>query len=135
SKHPGVTLVIYAHGTSRCGAPPRKENDELEARISSWTAPALARIQGTWLADMPGPVPQFPRLSEIADAYLYLGPRDLALSEPSSALYFLDKDASNELDRRMKIGAGLMIPDNVDPEEVRKVDANPLRCGADVRLQ
>ena len=132
-KHAGVTLVIYTHGSFGCDAPARNENDELEARISSWTAPALSRIKGTWLGDLREP--PLPPLAEIADAYLYLGPRELALSEPSPALYFLDKDAMSELDRRTKIGAGLMIADNVDPEQTRKVDANPLRCNADVRFR
>ena len=96
--------------------------------MASWAVPSLARIKGTWLGDIAAPIQPSPTLSEVADAYLYLGPRDLALSEPSPALFFLDKEAVSELDRRTKMEVGL-IAANVDPEHIRRVDANPLPCG------
>ncbi len=43
------------------------------------------------------PVEAKSKFSEMADAYLYLGPRDLLLNDPTPAEIFLDKDYMTEL--------------------------------------
>ncbi len=65
------------------------------------------------------------RFSEMADAYLYLGPRDLLLNEPTPAEIFLDKDYMAELQRRAAIMGGGPITDEANPEKVAERDANP----------
>jgi hypothetical protein len=63
--------------------------------------------------------------SEMVDAYLYLGPRDLLLNEPTPAEIFLDKDYMAELQRRAAIMGGGPITDEANPEKVSERDSNP----------
>jgi hypothetical protein len=65
------------------------------------------------------------KFSEMADAYLYLGPRDLLLNEPTPAQIFLDKDYTTELQRRKAIMGGDPITDVANPEKVSDRDSNP----------
>ncbi|NYF80168.1 hypothetical protein [Granulicella arctica] len=63
--------------------------------------------------------------SKMVDAYLYLGPRDLLLNEPTPAEIALDKDYMIELQRRSAIfGAGPMA-DDADPGKISERDSNP----------
>jgi hypothetical protein len=55
-------------------------NHALEQRLSSWQAPSLARLAGTWLGELQSGGNTVGRhasqpLASVADAYLYLGPR------------------------------------------------------------
>jgi hypothetical protein len=59
------------------------------------------------------------------DAYLYLGPRDLLLNEPTPAEIFLDKDYMAELQRRAAILGGGPMTDDADPQKVSARDSNP----------
>ena len=65
------------------------------------------------------------KFSEMADAYLYLGPRDLLLNEPTPAQIILDKDYMTELQRRTAIMGGDPITDAANPEKVSDRDSNP----------
>jgi hypothetical protein len=56
------------------------------------------------------------------DGYLYLGPRELMLTEPRPAQVFTDVDYLNELRRRATLRPGA-INDQTDPEKVREQDA------------
>ena len=62
---------------------------ELDGRLREWRPPALARLKGTWLGDAHvGPASSTPRFEDIADAFLYLGPRStLTTSLPSEEIY------------------------------------------------
>jgi hypothetical protein len=71
------------------------------------------------------PVEATSKFSEIVDAYLYLGPRDLLLNEPTPAEIFLDKDYMTELQRRAAIMGGGPITDQANPEKVSDRDSNP----------
>jgi hypothetical protein len=140
--YPGVTLVIADHEGFGNWTAVSKYNEEFEARLTSWPVPSLVQqMKGTWLADlldMPysagafyvkvkeGPSGKQTQLapvilkgfSKMVDAYLYLGPRDLQLSEPMPAEISMDKDYIAELQRR----AALM---GEDPSAILKVDSNP----------
>jgi|HubBroStandDraft_6_1064221.scaffolds.fasta_scaffold42113_2 hypothetical protein len=140
--YPGVTLVIADHEGFCNWTALTKYNDEFEARLTSWPVPSLVQqMKGTWLADlldMPysagafyfkvkeGPSGKQTQLapvvikgfSRMVDAYLYLGPRDLQLSEAMPAEISMDKDYVAELQRR----ATLM---EEDPLAILKVDSNP----------
>lgn len=115
--HPGQVLVIMTHR----GFGPR--NGELEPRLSSWPNPGMALIRDTWLGLLdaqlvfppsqivmvgpdgkPAPNPlERVKLSDIVDAYLYLGPRgSLTISTPPPEVY-QDKEYMQELERRSKL--------------------------------
>jgi hypothetical protein len=65
------------------------------------------------------------KFSDMADAYLYLGPRDLLLNEPTPAVIFSDKDYMAELQRRAAMMGDGPIADQADPEKVSDRDSNP----------
>ncbi len=71
------------------------------------------------------PIEATSKFSEMADAYLYLGPRNLLLNEPMPAEIFLDKDYMAELQRRAAIMGGGPITDPANPEKVYDRDSNP----------
>ena len=71
------------------------------------------------------PVEAESKFSEMVDAYLYLGPRDLLLNEPTPAEIFLDKDYMTELQRRAAIMGGGPITDEANPEKVSERDSSP----------
>lgn len=81
-----------------------------------------ANPKGTFAAM---PVEAEGKFSEMADAYLYLGPRDLLLNEPTPAGIFLDKDYMTELQRRAAIMGGGPITDEANPEKISDRDSNP----------
>lgn len=75
-RYPGSVYAVKPH--EFFGGPDR---EELERRVSTWLAPALAELRGTWLGAVPAaqafgdPPPALPgRLEERVDAYLVLGP-------------------------------------------------------------
>jgi hypothetical protein len=65
------------------------------------------------------------KFSKMADAYLYLGPRDLLLNEPTPAEIVLDKDYMTELQRRTAIMGGGPMADEVNPDKISVRDSNP----------
>jgi hypothetical protein len=65
------------------------------------------------------------KFSEMVDAYLYLGPRDLLLNEPTPAEIVLDKNYMTELQRRAAIIGGGPITDQTNPEKISDRDSNP----------
>jgi len=71
------------------------------------------------------PIEAQSKFSETVDAYLYLGPRDLLLNEPTPAEVFLDKEYMAELQRRSAIMGGGPITDQANPEKVSERDSNP----------
>jgi hypothetical protein len=65
------------------------------------------------------------RFSKMADAYLYLGPRDLLLNEPTPSEVVLDKDYMAELQRRAAIVGEGPMANQTDPEHIFDRDSNP----------
>jgi hypothetical protein len=82
---------------------------------------APAKAKGTFAEVPPEALLKF---SEKVDAYLYLGPRDLLLNEPTPAAVFLDKDYVTELQRRAAIMGGGPITDEANPKKVSERDSN-----------
>jgi hypothetical protein len=123
--YPGVTMVI---GTAMIfdssTAPPAP--GELEARMTSWSSPSLVRkVKGTWLMDIDNYY-----FSEMVDAYLYLGPTDLLLSEPRPAEIFLDKEYMAELRRRAEIIGDKFVTNQTDPDQISDEQFSPFLFGA-----
>jgi hypothetical protein len=87
-------------------------------RLPAGSAPA----KGTF-SELPADAQS--KFSEMADAYLYLGPRDLLLNEPTPAEIVLDKDYMAQLQRRAAIMGGGPMADETDPEKLSNRDRNP----------
>jgi hypothetical protein len=81
-----------------------------------------AKAKGTF-SELP-PEADF-KFSIMVDAYLYFGPRDLLLNEPTPAEIVLDKDYMAELQRRAAIvGEGPMAHQS-NPKTISDRDSNP----------
>jgi hypothetical protein len=99
--YPQSTYVIVPH--SGFAVP----NRELEAQLLQWPIPSLLPLAGTWIGNLASSV-VFPYyagapgvFSDLADGYLYLGPRaSLTASQPSPALYRGDAEWLAEVQRR-----------------------------------
>src|SRR5205823_10713585 len=100
-------------------------------KVQQWPVPSLIRTKGTAL---PGAtIALGSKVTQVIDAFLYLGPRDLALSEPSPAGIFLDADFMTELHRRAALTGWLTrkqitpsaISWSIDADEVREENASP----------
>jgi hypothetical protein len=118
---PGVTFVIADHEGFFNFRPLSQYNGELEARMTSWPIPSLVQnVKGTWLEDIDRYY-----FSDRVDAYLYLGPRDLMLNEPTPAEVFLDKDYAAELQRRAAMGKDRHLADMVNPQKIVENQFNP----------
>jgi hypothetical protein len=100
ARHPGATLLIWSHM-------PGWLTREVDSRLSSWPKPALALLQGTWLgATSVGERSRSPKLEELADGFLYLGPtKALTESKPSQEFY-RDPAYLRELLRRNRVQGG-----------------------------
>jgi hypothetical protein len=123
-KHPGVTFVIgTAPGIGTCGRPDSPETNTLQIAMNSLTVPSLVRTKSSTPA---GPLRGI-------DGYVYLGPRDLALTESHPADVFLDTEFIAELHRRATLTGWLAkqqaesfaISWSIDPAKVREEAANP----------
>jgi hypothetical protein len=134
--YPGITYVIADHIGFGNQMELPKDNDELEARMASWPVPALINIKGSWLAQLDAAYfntePAFPgqRGFPGIDGYLYVGPRDLLLSEPLSAQAMLDRDYLAELDQRADtLGTPPSAPSRTQTILDRAATASPFSFG------
>ena len=147
--YPGVTLVIAEHIGFGGSGPLAQYNGKFEKRLASWPVPSLApEMKGTWLADLldktyssgnifffgkgpdgkapqPVPVEAKNKFSQMVDAYLYLGPRDLLLRESIPAEISLNKGYMAELQRRAAIMGLGPITDQTNPEKISDRDYTP----------
>jgi hypothetical protein len=108
AKHPRTVYVVVPHvGFGR-------RNDELEPALAQWPVPALLPAREAWIGAL-SPNLLFAAgeewdeydpyanvtLADVADAYLYLGPRaSLTVSQPNPAIYRGDPAYLAELQRR-----------------------------------
>lgn len=98
SSHPTKVFGIWTH-TGNWG-----DISTVDSRLRGWKNPSLAVLRGTWLgATGAGPANGSPRMQELADALLYLGPIAAQTeSKPSDDLY-RDHAYLRELLRRDRI--------------------------------
>ena len=99
-RHPGITLLIWPHTSGYLIR-------DLEAHFTSWMKPSLVFVKGTWLgAAHVGELNNSPKLEELTDAFLYLGPaKSMKESRPSLEIY-RDQSYLRELLRRDEIQGG-----------------------------
>jgi len=94
--HPGTTFLVTADWMTK----------GLDARLAGWRPPVMVGLKGTWLGSTPVGPPGTPRLEDLADAFLYLGPTtSLTTSRPSPDIY-RDRTYLRELLRRDAIQGG-----------------------------
>ena len=111
-RYPGTMFVVVPHAIfDETMAVHRDEVDDLEKRLASWPIPAVARVRGTWLGEIPAylhfdniakivdpdgserfvrvpyigrdgiPLTEV-RLRDMVDSLLYLGPRQMLTFTP-----------------------------------------------------
>ena len=112
SGHPGETCFVLADPMTA----------ELDTRLAEWRPPVLARLRGTWLGDLHiGPPPGTPRLADLADEFLYLGPTTSLTSSTPSPDICRDTGYLLELLRRNDIQGG------ANTTELQRLQARYLR--------
>lgn len=119
--YPGVTFVISDLTVA---------DAEASAPFANWPSPSIARAKGTWVGALdlshflPPPTlidrdcnvhNDFPEhlqkpMGDLVDAFLYLGPKDLALREQLPAYVVLDDDYMTEVRRRESVLSGGKTP-------------------------
>jgi hypothetical protein len=108
--HRNAIYVIMAHNGFGNNSPLGVHNDEMERRLAAWPVPSMVALSHTWIGDLDGDYilsgEHHRHVSAMADAYLYLGPRDLLLKDPPAASAMLDTAYLAELDRRAKVREG-----------------------------
>ncbi len=133
-------------------------SEAIQKRFATWPVPSLALAKGTWLGTVKlgefdllpfrldqncNPLYDFPRdkpMDQLVDAFLYLGPTDLALKEPMPADVALDKaymtqwlwrtslltpplETLSQFDQGIVGGAGNppLLMGNLTPEAIRNI--------------
>jgi hypothetical protein len=110
--HPGAVFVVMTHHGFL------ERNEELEKRLASWPRPGLALVKNTWLGNLspllflPGTRyrdPSVPRklnkmkFQDVADAYIYLGPKDSLQQDTIPPEVQRDEEYQRELERRRQL--------------------------------
>jgi len=120
--YPGRTFVIQTHNGFAAFFD-LERGHQLEARMRSWPTPSIVALKGSWLADLDLPyfIWPFPKriagkaITDLADAYLYLGPGGSLTYERTPDTILNDTAYIAELSRRF--GA-------VDVEALRRRNLN-----------
>lgn len=116
----GVTPYLVVLGTNAV-----RGFDDLDPRFDAWRAPAIVALKDTWAGALPAmPVmtggevaPNALKMSDVADALLYVGPRD-ALTQVNVPREKLDGTAYGaEVNRRLMIQTGRTMEFDGPPEE------------------
>ena len=110
----GATTFVIVSGTNAVG-----RYDDLDKRFDSWTFPSIALLGGNWIGRLPalpvitgGTTPLTPneaRLEEVADAMLYLGPRDSLTQLHTTRAELKGTAYGKEIDRRLEIMLGTRV--------------------------
>jgi hypothetical protein len=139
-EYPRTAFVIFpytgASNRNQCALAPIVDGVSYESETATWPVPSLLRTKGTWLAAfgksraIPGAV-LFQSNPDVdpMDAFLYLGPPSLLMSEVPSVFTFVDEGFRRELQRRLGIipaGAGYLY--RINPDSARARDVEVLRC-------
>ena len=110
----GATTFVIVSGTNAVG-----RYDDLDKRFDSWTFPSIALLGDNWIGRLPalpiitgGTTPSAPgetKLEDVADAMLYLGPRDTLTQLHTTRADLQGTTYGKEIDRRLEIMFGTRI--------------------------
>jgi hypothetical protein len=110
----GATTFVIVSGTNVVG-----RYDDLDKRFDSWTFPSIALVGGHWIGRLPAlpvitggttpPTPDGAKLEEVADAMLYLGPRDSLTQLHMTRADLQGTTYGKEIDRRVEIMFGTRV--------------------------
>jgi len=128
----GASTYLIVFGTNAVGG-----YDDLDKRFDAWSMPAIVEFRGNWVGELSAmPVlmggtapPTSMKLGEVADALLYVAPRD-ALTQVFMARPELDGTAyGEELDRRLMIQVGRTMNFLRDSDEAPLFERPRARSG------
>jgi hypothetical protein len=110
----GATTFVIVSGTNAVG-----RDDDVDKRFDSWTFPSIALLRGNWIGRLPAlpvitggttpPAPDGTKLEDVADALLYLGPRDTLTQLHTTRADLQGTAYGKELDRRVEIMFGTRV--------------------------
>lgn len=110
----GATTFLIVSGTNAVG-----QYDDLDKRFDSWTFPSIALLKGTWIGRLPAlpvitggttpPTADGAKLEDVADAMLYLGPRDSLIQLHTTRADLQGTAYGKEISRRLEIMFGARI--------------------------
>jgi hypothetical protein len=106
--YPGKTFVIFVHKGFGNDNPLEAQNASLEKRLTAWSIPSIGLLRGSWLADLElgyyfdvvARSIAGLKIADLADAYLYLGPRDALHRTRIPENILNDQGYLDELNRR-----------------------------------
>lgn len=105
----GASTYLIVFGTNVVG-----NYDDLDKRFDTFPLPSVIDLDNNWVGDLPAfPVlnggsnlPSTQKLFEVADALLYLGPRDILTARNMPRSELEGTAYGEEIDRRMTIELG-----------------------------
>jgi hypothetical protein len=110
----GANTFVIVSGTNTVG-----RYDDLDKRFDSWAFPSIAPLGGNWIGQLPAlpvitggttpPTPNEARLKDVADAMLYLGPRDSLTQLHTTRADLQGTAYGKEIDRRLEIMFGTRV--------------------------
>jgi hypothetical protein len=110
----GATTFVIVSGTNAVG-----QYDDLDKRFDSWTFPSIGLLKGNWIGRLPalpvitgGTTPSTgdgAKLEDVADAILYLGPRDSLIQLHTTRADLQGTAYGKEISRRLEIMFGARI--------------------------
>ena len=110
----GATTFVIVSGTNAVG-----QYNDLDKRFDSWTFPSIALLGDNWVGRLPAlpvitggttpPTADGARLEDVADAMLYLGPRDSLIQLHTTRADLQGTAYGKEINRRLEIMFGARI--------------------------
>ncbi len=110
----GATTFVIVAGTNIVGG-----YDDLDKRFDSWTFPSIALLGDSWVGQLPAlpvitggttpPTADGVRLEDVADAVLYLGPRNSLTQLHTTRADLQGTTYGKEIDRRLEIMFGTRV--------------------------
>jgi len=105
----GLQPYLVVFGTNAVGG-----YDDLDHRFDPWACPAIVALSGNWVGELPAnPVltggnvaPNAQKMKDVADAMLYVGPRDTLTQVFIPRSELVDTAYGKEIERRLQIQTG-----------------------------
>jgi hypothetical protein len=126
----GATTFVIVSGTNAVG-----QYDDLDKRFDSWTFPSIAPLGDNWVGRLPAlpviaggtspPITGGTKLEDVADAILYLGPRDSLIQLHTTRADLQGTAYGREIDRRLEIMFGTRVDVVSEKAESPQFPRNP----------